>query len=62
MVVQGELALGAVVAFASGFERLIDPARELLGFYRRWSQMRVQHRLIHKALEQQADGQARETH
>jgi hypothetical protein len=35
-----------VVAFLSGFERIIDPARELLNFYRRLAQARVQFGLL----------------
>ena len=46
MVIAGETQLGVLVAFVSGFEKIMDPARQLLDFYRRAAQMRVQYRLI----------------
>ena len=46
LVIRGETEIGTVVAFMSGFERIVEPARELLNFYRQQSQMRVQYRLI----------------
>lgn len=46
LVLEGRTEIGTVVAFLSGFERMTDPARELLGFYRRLSLMRVQYRLV----------------
>jgi len=50
MVIEGRTDIGVVVAFISGFERIIEPARELLNFYRQQSQMRVQYRLIRDSL------------
>ncbi|WP_232825580.1 ABC transporter transmembrane domain-containing protein [Albibacillus kandeliae] len=46
LVMQGETQVGVIVAFISGFERMADPLRELIGFYRQAAQASVQHRLI----------------
>lgn len=53
MVIEGQTQIGTIVAFLSGYERVTDPARELLAFYRRLSQMRMQYRLVFEALGQQ---------
>ncbi len=45
-VVQGETEIGIVVAFMSGFDKLSDPVRELISFYRIAAQAAVQHRMI----------------
>ncbi len=50
LVIAGQTELGTVVAFISGYERLQQPARDLLNFYRRWSRMRVQYRLFAEAV------------
>ncbi len=50
MVIEGKTDIGVVVAFISGFERIIEPARELLNFYRQQSQMRVQYVLMWDSL------------
>lgn len=50
LVIQGETEVGTIVAFVSGFERMIDPSRQLLNFYRRQSQMRVQYCLVRDAV------------
>lgn len=49
LVIQGQSELGTIVAFISGYERLMGPARDILGFYRRMSAMRIQYRLIRDA-------------
>ena len=54
MVIEGRTELGVVVAFISGFEKIMGPARELLNFYRRMAQMRVQYRLIVAAMRGEA--------
>jgi len=41
---------GGVVAFISGFQRLADPSRELLAYYRLAAETRMQHRLIARRL------------
>lgn len=46
MVIAGETTLGVLVAFATGFERMAGPARELIGFYRKAQQASVQHCMI----------------
>jgi putative ABC transport system ATP-binding protein len=51
MVIGGSLALGSVVAFVNGFERLMDPSRELIGYYRRTSQIAVQYGLIRDKID-----------
>lgn len=47
-VIRGEASIGTVVAFVTGFERLGNPLRELLTFYRVAAQASVQHRMIAK--------------
>lgn len=51
LVLQGSTTVGTIVAFASGYQRMTDPARELLNFYRRLSLMRVQYRMVREAAE-----------
>lgn len=46
LVINGQTTLGIVVAFMSGFQRLIEPTGDLLDFYRTYSQTKVQYRLI----------------
>lgn len=46
LVIHGQTTIGVVVAFISGFERLADPLRELLAYYRIATQARNQHHLI----------------
>jgi len=46
LVIVGQTSLGVVVAFISGFERLADPLRELIAFYRLAAQSRVRHEAI----------------
>lgn len=43
---QGETTVGTVVAFISGFERMADPARQLLAYYRLASESQVKYRLL----------------
>ena len=47
MVIQGQTTIGIVVAFVSGFDRLSQPLRDLLAFYREVAQAGVQLRMIH---------------
>jgi ABC-type bacteriocin/lantibiotic exporter with double-glycine peptidase domain len=54
LVIEGQTTLGTVVAFISGYDKMTDPARELLNFYRRLSMMQVQYGLVRQA----ADGEA----
>jgi len=49
LVIQGQTTLGTIVAFISGYDKMSDPARELLNFYRRLSMMRVQYGLVREA-------------
>ncbi len=50
LVLEGRTDLGTVVAFASGFERVSDPWRELITFYRSASDARVKYRLVADAI------------
>ncbi|TCR65682.1 ABC transporter ATP-binding protein [Bosea sp. BK604] len=51
MVIHGQTTLGTVVAFISGLERLSNPMRDLLNFYREYQQAKVQYEMIAKWLE-----------
>lgn len=46
LAIRGETSVGVIVSFVSGFSRLADPIRSLIGFYREASQANVYHRLI----------------
>lgn len=48
LAMQGDVQLGVIVAFISGFEKISSPLRELIGFYRITAQANVQHRMIAK--------------
>lgn len=50
LVIQGQTEVGTIVAFVSGYERLMGPARDLLNLYRQYSQMRVQYRMVADAV------------
>lgn len=45
-VIQGEATVGIIVAFIAGFQRVSEPLRELISFYRIAEQARVQHDMI----------------
>lgn len=46
LVIEGEVTVGTVVAFMSGFDRLGTPLRELIANYRQIAQANVQHDMI----------------
>ncbi len=46
MAVQGQTTVGVLVAFISGFQRLADPLRQMIAFYRQWAQTTVQHEMV----------------
>ncbi|MEM1342956.1 MAG: ABC transporter ATP-binding protein [Pseudomonadota bacterium] len=46
LAIAGETSLGVIVAFVSGFQRLAEPLRALIRFYREYAQARVQHDMI----------------
>ena len=50
MVTTGSTTVGTVVAFISGFQRLADPSRELLAYYRLAAESQVQYHLIARRL------------
>jgi ABC-type bacteriocin/lantibiotic exporter with double-glycine peptidase domain len=51
LVIKGQTTIGTVVAFVSGFERLSGPLRDLLNFYREYSQAKVQYQMIVRWVE-----------
>ncbi|SET59335.1 ABC transporter ATP-binding protein [Oceanicella actignis] len=46
MAVRGETSVGVLVAFLSGFQRIADPLRKTVSFYRQWAQTEVQRRMV----------------
>ncbi len=58
LVIQGRTEVGTIVAFVSGYERLMGPARDLLNLYRQYSQMRVQYRLVAETVRADESAQA----
>jgi ABC-type multidrug transport system fused ATPase/permease subunit len=46
LVIEGETTVGVLVALVSGFNRIADPTRELIAFYREAAQASVQHEQI----------------
>ena len=48
MVIAGETTIGTIVAFVSGFDRLSNPLREMISYYRVAAQANVQHKMIAK--------------
>lgn len=46
LVIEGATSLGVVVAFMSGFDRIADPLRQLIAYYRAASQAAVRHDMI----------------
>jgi len=50
MVLEGKTEIGIVVAFLSGFDKIVDPSRQLIAFFRSVSSIRVQYELITEAM------------
>ena len=50
LVINDQTTLGTIVAFISGFERMADPSRQLLAYYRLAAETQVQYRLIAEQL------------
>lgn len=46
LAIEGETTVGVLVAFLSGFQRIVEPIRGLIRFYRDCSENGVRHRLI----------------
>ncbi len=46
MVVQGETEVGVIVAFISGFNRMAEPLRDLINYYRTYAQTEVKHEKV----------------
>ena len=62
LVIQGQTQIGTIVAFMSGYERMVEPGRDLLNFYRRLALMRVQYRLVHEASQPPGAGNVDPVH
>jgi ABC-type bacteriocin/lantibiotic exporter with double-glycine peptidase domain len=58
LVIHGQTDVGTIVAFLSGFERISDPWRELVSFYRRASAARVKYQLIRGVVDSSQTGRA----
>jgi ABC-type bacteriocin/lantibiotic exporter with double-glycine peptidase domain len=54
MVLQGKTEIGIVVAFLSGFDKIVDPSRQLIAFFRSVSSIKVQFELITEAMAAKA--------
>lgn len=54
MVLDGRTEIGIVVAFLSGFDKIVDPSRQLIAFFRSVNSVCVQHELIAEALGSRA--------
>lgn len=50
LVLEGRTDLGTVVAFSFGFERVSDPFRELITFYRSASDAQMRYRILADAI------------
>lgn len=50
LVIESETTVGVIVAFVTGFERVADPMRRVLNFYRTAQIAAVQHRMIAQIL------------
>lgn len=55
MVVQGETQVGVVVAFISGFNRMAEPLRDLINYYRIYSQTNVKHEKVARWMDDRAE-------
>ena len=51
LAIHGRTDVGTIVAFVSGFDRISDPWRELVAFYRKASDARVRYRLVRDSLD-----------
>ena len=58
LVIHGQTDVGTIVAFVSGFERISDPWRELVSFYRRASAARVKYQLVRDVVDRPETGRA----
>jgi len=50
LAINGETTVGTIVAFISGFERMAEPARQLIAYYHLASETQMQHRLLAQQL------------
>ena len=56
MVVQGETEVGVIVAFISGFNRMGEPLRDLINYYRTYAQTDVKHDKVASWMDDRAEG------
>lgn len=56
LAIQGETTIGVIVAFISGFDRMADPSRQLVQYYRTASTTQVKYKLLATFLD---DGKGR---
>lgn len=62
LVIRGDITIGTVVAFVASLDRMATPLRDLLNFYRDYSQTRINHTLILQwLLENQPDSAVKAT-
>lgn len=54
MVVQGETEVGVIVAFISGFNRMAEPLRDLINYYRTYAQTEVKHEKVASWMDNRA--------
>ncbi len=52
LIMNGKTQIGVIVAFLSALREARDPWKELVSFYRRWSDARVKYRLVSEALSE----------
>jgi len=52
LAIRGDTSIGTIVAFVSGFQRLADPAKHLLDYYRAASLTQTRYRLVSSFLEE----------
>lgn len=57
LAIQGDIAVGVIVAFLSGIERVADPWRELITYYRSASDAAMRYRQIKRGLGAIGDAQ-----
>jgi ABC-type bacteriocin/lantibiotic exporter with double-glycine peptidase domain len=50
LALEGQTTIGVLVAFVSGFERMADPSRQLINFYRQASETRIKYRMLTERL------------
>jgi len=52
LVIEGDTELGTIVAFLSGLQRVRDPWRDLVTYFRQVSDARVKYELVRAAVDE----------